>query len=521
MGDIPKKRAAESATRRPGAKGEGITARRKVSDRVTKDLNKPLELFGEEIDKQKDKIAEARREVDSQLEDLLTVDRDIPRIKAGLSSIRITLDSPIKAFDKRWTALRMKYLFPEEGKSVTQGDSEQYVQALKALIAEIDQYSKNVAAYIKELREGAGGYVTEAVLMRLETEGPKFVEALKGDKEMQEAMTSILNRFTDKQAPDVYQKVTNQMDKVGFKSENLATLWMAVSMMNVNEKVAFANFYLKKHPEVTPKAFVLQANKFGAMGTLEARQLLDYEKLSKDEKRNIRIKYEAINNYTKEARAIYRHSIGAENPANRMMTLKNVGFLFAKFATAATVITNASVALFRGGYKNPGMILKNPVILAAAGGYVGLKAMESNEPFSKRFEGMESRKNNQNLESLTDLREGLQGTIGDGWGGPKGFFMLYPDVFGEFVKKAKGKNDDIPKNKMTRENFLEFISKKHGEKSSEYKAFKEMADQKGVNTTQDSIYHFAQVFDHLEIGGVRSHAQQTYEEKKLKALSLR
>ncbi|MBL4694389.1 hypothetical protein JKY72_03400 [Candidatus Gracilibacteria bacterium] len=195
------KRSAESSTRRPSARGEGLTARRKVSERLSEKLNKPLELFGMDVEKEREHISDALDDIDDQLDDLLTVDRKIPRIKAGISSIKITLKAPIRRYKVRWTALRVKYLSPPNGKSVTQGDSEKYTAELKTLIEEIEQYVKNVTAYIKELREGEGGYLTEAVIMRLETEGPKFVAALQGDKEMQEAMTAILKGFSgDKEA---------------------------------------------------------------------------------------------------------------------------------------------------------------------------------------------------------------------------------------------------------------------------------------------------------------------------------
>ena len=48
-----------------------------------------------------------------------------------------------------------------------------------------------------------------------------------------------------------------------------------------------------------------------------------------------------------------------------------------------------------------------------------------------------------------------------------------------------------------------------------------MADAKGINTTDESILYFAQIFDYLNIGGIRSGAKSTYIAARTEALSLR
>lgn len=398
----------------------------------------------------------------------------------------------------------------------------------------IDEAVKTAEAYLNEITHESG-WITAEVLAKMTSDINKsahiYADLLASgeNRDLLEAFqahigmsgkSSDLAEAKAKGIPVLKKYMASEFPK-GDKGL-MACVWMTMSFMNSEERVAIAKDYLKDKSASEADEFLRKGNFRGVFTPEEMEEVLG-KKFQEGERAELAKVWKAQNDFSAQAKEIMRTPYGSENMAGKWISGKGILLLYGQCLAGATIGGNVLVGIWKGNaLKSPAGIIKatigNPYNLAAAGALGIIHQYKKGKSIKEVLRPKEERDSYKHRESIAALKQEIGGNPlwphlddffrKDDFSGAKAFYDYV------LAQKKLNKNE-LPEDKdiFTTENFAEHLHLMAGRKSRGEKMDTNIdyaaLEKAFANVKSTELLEVARIFDNLNIG--RENAKDNYE----------
>ena len=295
-----------------------------------------------------------------------------------------------------------------------------------------------------------------------------------------------------------------------------------MSFMSEEEQKQICRQYFdeeKRNPQEIV-AFLKTGNAEGVFSAKTMQELAPRDiKFSEPEVLEFQANWKVHNDYRAQVMRVIIPAYGTENAAGKMLTIKNLVFLFAKVAAGATIVGNFVTGAWSGGEFGLGRgidRLTNTPTLVAAGVIGAITIAEGDQTVDEVLSAKDPQR-----DAKIALRKEINGNAS--WNNWDRMFRCKnfegAQVFSDyvaFVRKTYG-NVELEKlgKKLTVASFAKFLAdmetrQKSGakvERNADYAGLRRaFTDTKSKET---DLFTFAKIFDALNIGGATAEREYT------------
>jgi len=488
--------------------------------------------------KRKEALAAAKKAIQKEVTDRLTVDRG----KAGMLGDfmdKIITGTLFSQIEQMWATESEAYLNANKNNPKALAELNKIIDRYKRRLKTITKIAKK---YVITMMRMYGGKLPPAALLKMRDS--EAFRALTLSKILTNPQNSaILNAIeyvfiTKTQTQKRYKDLCAYLEGV-FKNTGTAQgrgeIQMAWFILNFlpekgpRSKEDFIKYLVKKGLNGQKlKAFLKEGCRNGAISPSLANNFAKNEiTFTEQEQNENSAVYKIQHDFLKKGRAYAKEAYGSYNPAARMLTMKNILILVAQISSGISIGGTLLASIFKGGgLKSPEKIVKAMTqkgMLMKAGLFAAASYWKNKKPgfWADAAERREQNKNEsaKNLQIVTESNPGLKSFLTDNK--YEGSAVLNEYIREHGMRTKKGKRTVISNEpsykKITLISFKKWLEKKAREKDINGK-YSRLADKitisdkgtceiNGFTVDNDDLQRVAKTFFIWGIGGTQTQSQ--------------